>query len=366
MLIFPLLTLQAAYNAKCFRPPRARGTAPASTMILAPRWAPQQRQSWSRESPSARITSVMAATTAKAAASTLSSSAVSTVAPFLPTGSGDGVNLTYRTTLTTVTVTTNETSINATAFPEPVMESSGMGMVLIPFGIITVLGLAVAIVRKYLQINITNLGLSTVVFQIRKGKVKHDCVIKSAWFAVIRQPNHTKTVSKTVCKLCVFSPPRCCIYENGNGESWKTLFPEAGAIRSLLSAPYLWLTQAGEAEAPAHAHVQLWPCWGTRWPAGTGTTGPRTRRKPRRPQQQGKSHPKSCFSVSLRPKPPFYSFIKMIWAFEFRLLHSFIFFTYLLCTSLLCHCYFLSVITHFYFLPSLKFWQWNDGKLQTW
>lgn len=176
MLIFPLLTLQAAQSAKCFRPPRARGTAPASTMSLAPRWAPQQRQSWSKESPSARITSVMAATTAKAAASTLSSSAVSTAAPFLPTGSGDGVNLTYRTTLTTVTVTTNETSINATAFPEPVMESSGMGMVLIPFGIITVLGLAVAIVRKYLQINITNLGLSTVVFQIRKGKVKHDCV----------------------------------------------------------------------------------------------------------------------------------------------------------------------------------------------
>lgn len=98
----------------------------------------------------------MAATSAKAATSTPSSSAVSTAVSFLPTGSGDGVNATYRTTLTTVTVTTNETSINATAFPGPVMESSGMGMVLIPFGIITVLGLAVAIVRKYLQIHISN------------------------------------------------------------------------------------------------------------------------------------------------------------------------------------------------------------------
>lgn len=97
----------------------------------------------------------MAATTATTAASTLPASVVSTAVPFLPTGSGDRDNGTYRTALTTVTVTTNETSINATAFPEPVMEGSGMGMVLIPFGIITVIGLAVAIVRKYLRINIT-------------------------------------------------------------------------------------------------------------------------------------------------------------------------------------------------------------------
>lgn len=96
----------------------------------------------------------MVATTAATATSTLSPSVVSTAVPFLPTGSGDRGNGTYRTTLTTVTVTTNETSINATAFPEPVMEGSGMGMVLIPFGIITVIGLAVAIVRKSLKINI--------------------------------------------------------------------------------------------------------------------------------------------------------------------------------------------------------------------
>lgn len=167
---------------QCFRTPWARGTAPASAMSLAPRWAPQQCKFWCKVRPSVRITSapIMAATTAKAAASTLSSSAVSTAVPFLPTGSGDGVNITYRTTLTTVTVTTNETSINTTAFPEPMMESSGMGMVLIPFGIITVLGLAVAIVRKYLQINITNVGLSTVVLQISKVKTKHVCCHQAA------------------------------------------------------------------------------------------------------------------------------------------------------------------------------------------
>lgn len=96
----------------------------------------------------------MAATTAATAASTLSPSAVSTAIPFLPTGSGARDNGTYRTTLTTVTVTANETSVNATAFPEAVMEGSGMGMVLIPFGIITVIGLAVAIVRKCLELNI--------------------------------------------------------------------------------------------------------------------------------------------------------------------------------------------------------------------
>ncbi|XP_055016789.1 uncharacterized protein C3orf18 isoform X2 [Boleophthalmus pectinirostris] len=51
-----------------------------------------------------------------------------------------------RTTLMTVTIATNETAFNATAFPNAAAaEASGMGMVLLPFGIITVIGLAVAI-----------------------------------------------------------------------------------------------------------------------------------------------------------------------------------------------------------------------------
>ncbi|KAJ0023857.1 hypothetical protein NQD34_003756 [Periophthalmus magnuspinnatus] len=51
-----------------------------------------------------------------------------------------------RTTLMTVTIATNETAFNATAFPNSAAaETSGMGMVLLPFGIITVIGLAVAI-----------------------------------------------------------------------------------------------------------------------------------------------------------------------------------------------------------------------------
>ncbi|KAF6726086.1 uncharacterized protein FQA47_007544 [Oryzias melastigma] len=51
----------------------------------------------------------------------------------------------------TVTITTNETSLNTTALPEVVIEGSGVGMLLVPFGILTVIGLAVAImlyVRK--------------------------------------------------------------------------------------------------------------------------------------------------------------------------------------------------------------------------
>ncbi|XP_072308591.1 uncharacterized protein C3orf18 homolog isoform X2 [Eucyclogobius newberryi] len=54
-----------------------------------------------------------------------------------------------RTTLMTVTIAANETAFNATAFPNSAAaaaaEASGMGMVLVPFGIITVIGLAVAI-----------------------------------------------------------------------------------------------------------------------------------------------------------------------------------------------------------------------------
>ncbi|XP_070815209.1 uncharacterized protein C3orf18 homolog isoform X2 [Chaetodon trifascialis] len=87
----------------------------------------------------------MAVTAAKTTASFLPTSATTTAIPFLSTGSSARDNVTSRTTLMTVTITTNETSFNATTFPEAVVEGSGMGMVLVPFGIITVIGLAVAI-----------------------------------------------------------------------------------------------------------------------------------------------------------------------------------------------------------------------------
>ncbi|XP_051270519.1 uncharacterized protein C3orf18 homolog isoform X2 [Dicentrarchus labrax] len=87
----------------------------------------------------------MAVTAAKTTTSLLSTSATTTAIPFLSTTSGTRDNVTSRTTLMTVTITTNETSFNATTFPEAVIEGSGMGMVLVPFGIITVIGLAVAI-----------------------------------------------------------------------------------------------------------------------------------------------------------------------------------------------------------------------------
>lgn len=61
----------------------------------------------------------------------------------------------------TVTITTNETSFNATSFPEAVIEGSGMGMALVPFGIISVIGLAVALVRSHFKI----------AFSIRAGKL---------------------------------------------------------------------------------------------------------------------------------------------------------------------------------------------------
>ncbi|XP_062314719.1 uncharacterized protein C3orf18 homolog [Osmerus eperlanus] len=54
-------------------------------------------------------------------------------------------NITSRTTLMTLTITTNETSFNSTKLPEVAVEGSGIGMVLVPFGIITVIGLALII-----------------------------------------------------------------------------------------------------------------------------------------------------------------------------------------------------------------------------
>lgn len=92
-----------------------------------------------------------AAAAAKTTASFLPPAATASSTPFLSTASADNVTAS-RTTLMTVTITTNETHLNATAFPEAVIEGSGMGMVLVPFGIITVIGLAVAIVRTHLKV----------------------------------------------------------------------------------------------------------------------------------------------------------------------------------------------------------------------
>ncbi|KAK2889596.1 hypothetical protein QQF64_028208 [Cirrhinus molitorella] len=54
-------------------------------------------------------------------------------------------NSTYRTTFRSVTSSANETGLNSTQLPVASVEGAGMGMVLVPFGIITVIGLAVVV-----------------------------------------------------------------------------------------------------------------------------------------------------------------------------------------------------------------------------
>ncbi|XP_015237541.1 PREDICTED: uncharacterized protein C3orf18 homolog [Cyprinodon variegatus] len=97
----------------------------------------------------------MAVNTAKTTSSFLSTTAATATDPLVSTSLGPRENITSRTimtvTLTTTAATTNETSFNATAVPDVVIEGSSIGMLLVPFGIITLIGLAVAImlyVRK--------------------------------------------------------------------------------------------------------------------------------------------------------------------------------------------------------------------------
>ncbi|XP_073726590.1 uncharacterized protein C3orf18 homolog isoform X1 [Misgurnus anguillicaudatus] len=54
-------------------------------------------------------------------------------------------NVTSRTTYRSITSSTNETGLNSTQLPMGSVEGAGMGMVLVPFGIITVIGLAVVV-----------------------------------------------------------------------------------------------------------------------------------------------------------------------------------------------------------------------------
>ncbi|XP_037106970.1 uncharacterized protein C3orf18 isoform X1 [Syngnathus acus] len=70
-----------------------------------------------------------------------------TQAPLTASSSTMRDNVTSRMTLETVSVPANESSFNSTSvtFPEAVIEGSGMGMVLLPFGIITLIGLVLAL-----------------------------------------------------------------------------------------------------------------------------------------------------------------------------------------------------------------------------
>lgn len=54
-------------------------------------------------------------------------------------------NVTFRTTFRSVTSSVNETGLNSTQLPVVSVEGAGVGMVLVPFGIITVIGLAVVV-----------------------------------------------------------------------------------------------------------------------------------------------------------------------------------------------------------------------------
>ncbi|KAK0135894.1 hypothetical protein N1851_028271 [Merluccius polli] len=89
----------------------------------------------------------MASTMTKTTPGFLSTPATSSANPFvLLTTTHDRGDVTSRTTLMTVTLSTNETTaFNATGFPEMLVDGPGMGVVLLPLGIITVIGLAVAI-----------------------------------------------------------------------------------------------------------------------------------------------------------------------------------------------------------------------------
>uniref|UniRef100_A0A8C1TJ12 Uncharacterized protein n=1 Tax=Cyprinus carpio TaxID=7962 RepID=A0A8C1TJ12_CYPCA len=54
-------------------------------------------------------------------------------------------NVTSRTTFRSITSSANETGLNSTQLPMASVEGAGMGMLLVPFGIITVIGLAVVV-----------------------------------------------------------------------------------------------------------------------------------------------------------------------------------------------------------------------------
>ncbi|XP_013989221.1 uncharacterized protein C3orf18 homolog [Salmo salar] len=98
------------------------------------------------------LAETMDMTTAKTTASFLSTVSSTSMTPILTVTTDirmEQENVTEsRTKLMTTSITittTNETSFNATKLPELELEGSEMGMVLVPFGIITVIGLTLVV-----------------------------------------------------------------------------------------------------------------------------------------------------------------------------------------------------------------------------
>ncbi|KAM9409401.1 uncharacterized protein C3orf18 homolog [Pholidichthys leucotaenia] len=87
----------------------------------------------------------MAVSTDETTARILSTTATTATVPFLSTSPGSRDDITSRTLMTVTITAANETNFNTTASPGVIVENSGMGMLLLPFGIITVIGLTVAI-----------------------------------------------------------------------------------------------------------------------------------------------------------------------------------------------------------------------------
>lgn len=101
------------------------------------------------------LAETMDMTTAKTTASFLSTVSSTSMNPILTVTTDARMEhemvTESRTKLMTTSITittTNETSFNATKLPELELEGSEMGMVLVPFGIITVIGLTLVVVRK--------------------------------------------------------------------------------------------------------------------------------------------------------------------------------------------------------------------------
>nr|XP_046168834.1 uncharacterized protein C3orf18 homolog isoform X1 [Oncorhynchus gorbuscha]XP_046168836.1 uncharacterized protein C3orf18 homolog isoform X1 [Oncorhynchus gorbuscha]XP_046168837.1 uncharacterized protein C3orf18 homolog isoform X1 [Oncorhynchus gorbuscha] len=98
------------------------------------------------------LAETMDMTTAKTTASFLSTVSSTSMTPILTVTTDarmeQGMVTESRTKLMTTNITittTNETSFNATKLPELELEGSEIGMVLVPFGIITVIGLTLVV-----------------------------------------------------------------------------------------------------------------------------------------------------------------------------------------------------------------------------
>ncbi|XP_063020582.1 uncharacterized protein C3orf18 homolog isoform X1 [Melospiza melodia melodia] len=154
----------------------------------------------------------------------------------------------------TATISPETTTFNSTKIPDMASTGPGMSTMLLSFGIITVIGLAVAMrTEGSSKLPFLVQGRASLIQPSEEPTAKFHCRPQEEFFQKpLRKPGNSQKFPRAASSVCSSQDKAV--------EAQSLLFFPAQADRGSV---YQEEEEVGEAAAPAHAHVQLRPHRGT-------------------------------------------------------------------------------------------------------